>query len=567
MTQRSANQIAGQLAGHFHGGLHLPDHKAESMGSPVGIPPLPERLYVPLKQHIGATTEALVKVGDTVKKGQLIANSDSPVSAPVHAPSSGTIVDINEYPFPHPSGIPAACIVIECDGKDEWLADRITHEDYTSLSAAELQQIIHAAGIVGMGGAGFPSWLKLTINQQKTVETLIINGAECEPYITCDAMLMQERARDVIDGINIIRHAIQAKQVLLGVEDNKPDAIQALESALTDSEQQYIRIVTIPTLYPSGGEKQLIKLLTNKEVPRGQLPIDIGVVCHNAGTTVAVADAVLRGEPLISRYLTVTGGAVKQPQNLQVLFGTPMAFLLEQCGIQQDKLARLVMGGPMMGFSINDQQTPVIKTSNCLLALNATETGNGHAELPCIRCGECARVCPAQLLPQQLYWWAKAKDLDKVQAYNIADCIECGCCAFVCPSHIPLVQYYRFAKTEIQQQQRDKQKSDHARDRHEFRQERLERKKREDEERKRKKKELLKRANADKKDDAKKSAIDAALERVKAKKAQQDGTAKNTEDLTAAQQKQIDEANQRRERMQTVSDKVTDKVNDEGNES
>lgn len=272
------------------------------------------------------------------------------------------------------------------------------------------------------------------------------------------------------------------------------------------------------------------------------------MICHNVGTAVAVADAVLRGIPLLSRYITITGEAVNKPQNLEVLFGTPIKFLLQHCGLQEENLARLLMGGPMMGFQISDLQTPVIKTTNCLLAMDKTEVGNGLTEMPCIRCGECSRVCPAQLLPQQLYWWAKAKDFDKAQDYNLFDCIECGCCAYVCPSHIPLVQYYRFAKTEIWQQERDKRKSDHARDRHEFRLLRMERKKQQDEERKRQKKELLKRSKSSE-DESKKSAIDEALARVKAKQQQQNTDTKNLDNLTAAQQKQIEEADARRERL------------------
>ncbi|MDH5447214.1 MAG: electron transport complex subunit RsxC [Gammaproteobacteria bacterium] len=539
----------GRKLWHFHGGLKLDGHKPISMQSTVEPLPIPPQLVIPLQQHIGAPAEPVVSVGDKVKKGQVIAEMQATVSAPVHAPTSGTVTAIEERSIPHPSGMSAACIVIDTDGKDEWLDDRKGHSQYHLLDPEELRILIRNAGIVGLGGAGFPSYLKLQPGAGKIVNTLILNGAECEPWITCDAMLMQNRARDIIDGLNIMRHAVHAGECLIGVEDNKPEAISALRDALSEDEKQYIDVVAIPTIYPTGGEKQLIKVLTGKEIPSHKLPIDIGVVCHNVGTAAAVADAVIRGIPLISRYVTVTGTAVAKPHNLHALFGTPMDFLLQQCEPQEDKLARLIMGGPMMGFEINDRQTPIIKTTNCLLTMQQQDITDDQPVQPCIRCGQCAEACPAQLLPQQLYWWSKAKDFDKVQDYNVFDCIECGCCALVCPSHIPLVQYYRFAKTEIWQQERDKQKSDRARERHEFRQYRMELKKKEDEERRRKKKELLKKTQGDKKEDDKKSAIEEAMARVAAKKEQQSAAPKNTEELTPAQQKQIAEADARRERI------------------
>ncbi len=539
---------------HFHGGLKLKGHKQISITDSVDNTPIPAQLILPLQQHIGTPTVPIVQVGDKVKKGQVIATTQSMVSTPIHAPTSGIISAIEDHPVPHPSGLLAPCIIIDTDGQDEWFEQRETHSQFHLLEPEELRKLIRDAGIVGLGGAGFPSHIKLQPGQSKQVETLILNGAECEPWISCDALLMQQRPRDIIDGLHIMRHAIHASKCLIGIEDNKPKAIQALQDALTEDEKQHTEIVTIPTIYPTGSEKQLIKVLTGQEIPSDKLPIDIGVICHNVGTAAAIADAVIRGIPLISRYVTVTGTATQQPHNLNALFGTPMNFLLQRCDVQLDKMARLLLGGPMMGFKINNLNTPIIKTTNCLLTLKQEDVDDKQSALPCIRCSECAHVCPAQLLPQQLYWWSKAKDFDKVQDYNVFDCIECGCCAYVCPSHIPLVQYYRAAKTEIWQQERDKQKSDHARQRHEFRQHRTELKKLEDEQRRLKKKALLKKTQDVNTDETKKSAIEEAVSRVQEKKQQQTIEAKNTENLTGAQRKQIDEADARREQLKQDED-------------
>jgi electron transport complex protein RnfC len=357
-------------------------------------------------------------------------------------------------------------------------------------------------------------------------------------------MLMQDAPRKILDGLLIMRHALNAEQCIIAIEDNKTTAHTMLVNALHEHEAEFIKIIQIPTIYPAGGEKQLIKVVTGKEVPSHGLPINVGVVCHNVGTAAAVADAIYRRQPLIERYVTVSGYGIKHPRNLKARIGTPIEFLLQQC--EPDNLKQTIMGGPMMGFELKDASIPVIKTTNCILTNN--HIYQPPTAMPCIRCGECAKVCPAQLLPQQLYWYARAKDLDKSQDYNLFDCIECGCCAYVCPSHIPLVQYYRFAKTEIWAQERDKQKSDAARERHEFRLYRLERKKAEDEERKRRKKELLKAASneTDTEQDKKKAAIEAAMARVKAKREQQNAKAANIDNLSEAQRKAIEEVEKRR---------------------
>lgn len=521
------------------GGLKLPGFKSMSMSQTTEAAPISKVLTLPLKQHIGHAAEAIVKVGDTVLKGQMIAAAKEYISTPIHAPTSGKVIAIEERLVPHPSGIVSDCIVIETDGKDKWIECK-ANTNYRQLDPSELRNIIRDAGIVGLGGAGFPSFIKLNPGSSNRIDTLILNGAECEPYITCDAMLMQEQSRKIIDGINIMRHALQVNRCVIAIEDNKRAAHTMLVNALHDHEAEYIEVIQIPTLYPAGGEKQLIKTLTGKEVPSNGLPINIGVVCHNVATAAAVASAVLEGKPLISRYVTITGEGVEHPRNLDVLIGTPFSELVALCG-RNNKAEQFIMGGPMMGFEVAGDNIPVIKTSNCILVQR--KKSEADFVMPCIRCGQCADVCPAQLLPQQLYWYARAKNFDKTQDYNLFDCIECGCCTYVCPSHIPLVQYYRFAKTEIWAQEQEKKSSDIARQRHEFRQFRMERKKAENEERKKQKRELLKKVSGEKDngEDAKKAAIDAAMARVKAKRETQSITPANTENLTERQKEKIAE--------------------------
>jgi len=527
----------------FPGGIHLAGNKELSTAQPISEAAIPAQLVLPLQQHIGAPTQAIVKVGDRVLKGQMVAQPEGYVSAPVHASSSGTVIAIEERGVPHPSGLAAPCIVIETDGKDEW-CELTPHPDYKQLDPSELRNILRDAGIVGLGGAGFPSFIKLNPGGHTAVDTLILNGAECEPYISCDDMLMRERPMEIIRGARIMRHALQARNCLIGIEDNKPEAISAMRQALSDIGEKTIEVVVVPTRYPTGGEKQLIKVITGKEVPSQGLPLEVGVVCHNVATAASVYRAVEKGEPLLSRVVTITGHGAAAPKNMEVRIGTPINHLLEQAGGTQGRY-QLLMGGPMMGFELQGEQLPTIKTTNCLLLASGDDLPPAVPASPCIRCGECAKVCPAILLPQQLYWHSRAKEFDKVQDYNLFDCIECGCCAYVCPSNLPLVQYYRFAKTEIWTQEREKQASDRARERHEFRLFRKERDKAEKAAKHKARAQAVKSEGAGA-DDAKKAAIQAAMERAKAKREQNEGAPKNTDNLTPEQQQKIAEVEARR---------------------
>ena len=461
----------GQQVWDIPGGIHPAEHKELSNQLPIQPAPLPARLILPLSQHLGAPAEPCVSVGERVLKGQLLAAANGLVSVPVHAPTSGTISVIGPQPFPHVSGLPAPAIVLDSDGLEQWTTLQPC-PDYRHLEATELLEKIRQAGISGLGGAGFPTAVKLTARAQQKIHTLIINGTECEPYITADDVLMREKADALISGIDILVQLIQPDAVLIGIEDNKPEAIAAVRAAL--SERSY-SLKVFPTKYPSGGEKQLIQILTGREVPSGGLPADIGMLCQNVGTCVAIHDAVVLGRPLISRITTLTGTALARPMNVEALLGTPVGELLEFAGLDRKQLSRLLMGGPMMGFTLPSLDVPLIKTSNCLLAASRDELPEPAPALPCIRCGDCAEACPASLLPQQLHFFALGQQHEQLKAHHLFDCIECGACAYVCPSSIPLVQYYRAAKSEIRELEHKQLKAEQSRQRFEQRQERLRR--------------------------------------------------------------------------------------------
>ena len=539
----------------FHGGLQLEHHKQLSLGQPLQQASLANEIIIPLNQHIGEANHPLVKPGDKVSRGQRLAETAELVSAPVHAPCAGTIVAIEPRPIAHPSGQPADCFILQPSAEQPSVAIG-DNPPLADLSKQELLEIIRAAGIVGLGGAVFPTAAKLETADDYQIETLIINGAECEPYITCDDILMQTHPEQVIRGIQYLQRILEPQRTLIGIEDNKPTAIKAIQQALDDTGLANTEVVSIPSLYPSGSEKQLIKILTGQEVLSGQLAFEIGAMSQNTGTCAAIAQAIDHGQVLTSRIVTVTGPGVENPGNWITPLGTPISHLIELAGGYKVEQPKLIMGGPMMGLELNDDSIPVVKATNCILVMDYADQPQAQ---PCVRCGRCTEVCPAKLLPQQLYWYSRARQFDRMEKYHLFDCIECGCCSAVCPSHIPLVQYYRFAKSEIWEQQRNTYKSDRSRKRHEFREARIARQKQRDEERRRQKREALAKKKAaeqqvgDQQSEAKTQTVDAvqaALQRVKARKQQQDAERKNVTDLTPEQQRQIDEADARRQKMQ-----------------
>ena len=457
----------------FWGGIKPPSNKTQSNQLPIAIAPIPSQLIVPLHQSIGGTPKPVVQAGDRVLKGQLIGEADGWISAAVHAPTSGTVREVAMHVRPHPSGLDSLCVVIEPDGRDEWITR--TPLDLANTAPAEVFAHLQRSGVVGLGGAGFPAHGKLTPAPNVPMDELIINGAECEPYITCDDLLMRERAAEIVRGIALFRDLLQPKKVLIGIEDNKPEAVAAMTAAVAAGGEDFA-VVAVPTLYPGGGAKQLIRVLTGKEVPGSmRSTAEMGVQVFNVATAYTAWRAVAHGEPVVSRVVTLTGN-VAEPRNYEVLIGTPMDELIKLARPHPDTDG-ILMGGPMMGFLVPNPQVPVVKTTNCLIAHSPRLFPPKPPEMPCIRCGACAQVCPHELLPFEMYWYVRAKNFGKTQEYNIFDCIECGCCSYVCPSRIPLVQYFRFAKSEIWAREREKKAADEAKARFEFKQYREEREK------------------------------------------------------------------------------------------
>ena len=520
----------------FHGGVKPDAHKHESAGVPIQRAPLPSRLVVPLRQSTRASARCILEVGQKVLKGQRIGDPEGMLGTAVHAPTSGTVIDLGRYTMAHPSGLETRCVVIEPDGEERW----VEHAAFDTERAGRDASLawLRDCGVVGLGGATFPSHVKL--GKGAGIDTLILNGAECEPWITCDDRLMRERAENILAGARILFRLIGARELVVGIEDNKPEAIAAMRAAARHMDDS-VRIQPVPALYPAGGEKQLIRVLTGVEIPYGKLGADYAVQCFNVGTAHAVYRAITYGEPVLSRIVTLTGN-VARPGNWEVLIGTPIDELLALVEPKADT-ERYLMGGPMMGFALPRLDVPIVKGSNCIIATSPTLFPAPPPEQPCIRCGECARACPADLQPFELYWYSRARNFGKTQEYKLFDCIECGCCSYVCPSHIPLVDYFRFAKSEIWARERENAAADQARERFEFRNYRQEREKEEKaaklaakaaETRAR----LANDANDAKTEtgtgaaeDPKKALIAAALARAQAQKATTE--VRNTEDLSA----------------------------------
>lgn len=521
----------------FNGGVHPAEHKQESTLKPIGKLPIPQMLVLPLRQHVGYIPKIKVKVGDYVHKGQMLAEAEGSVSAAIHAPSSGTISAIAEAVIPHPSGLPDMCITITPDGKDRWTDLKPT--DWRNTPKTELVSSLRLSGIVGLGGATFPTHIKVRADGKSGVHTLVINAAECEPYITCDDMLMREHADEIVKGMEIVQYLLGAERCIVGIEDNKPEATAAMRVACEALPGSAVKVV--PTLYPSGDARRLIHLLLGTEIPHDKRSTDVGIQVFNVATVRAIYRYFTFGEPSLSRIVTMTGN-VANPQNFEVLFGTPLQTLIAAAGNAGADTTHFIMGGPMMGFDLPSANVPITKAANCIIAATPHMFAAPPPAMPCIRCARCADACPVNLQPQELYWFAKSDNFEKARDYNLFDCIECGCCSYVCPSNIPLVQYYRYAKSEIIAADKAKEAADLARERNEFRLARIEREKLERAQKHAEraasaKKEEVPANTADAKpaatdtgnqasaaaDDAKKAAIAAAIERAKAMKQAQAG--------------------------------------------
>ena len=457
--------------GKLHGGLRLQAHKSGSTAEPILQVPVPEQLVLPISQHAGDPAQPIVGIGERVLKGQLIAEAEGSLGAPVHASSSGKIVAIEPWPVARRYGDNAPCIVIECDGEDRAIEAAQTLVDFQSLAPAELLDTILQGGIVGLGGAVFPTAQKLMQAITCDLEYLVLNGVECEPYISCDDMLMREYAREVLGGAQILPHALELDTCYVVVESDKPDAIERLGEVMADIGDDRLVLKQVPTIYPSGGEDQLVQLVANREVPSGGLPTDVGCLVQNVGTAAAIHNWVVRGEPLISRVTTVTGDGVARPINVEARLGTTVADVIDYVGGYTEQAEQLIIGGPMTGKSVTSDRVPLVKATNCILVLS--EPPSTGDEMPCIRCGDCAAVCPVQLLPQQLFWYACADDEARLRSYGLTDCIECGCCDLVCPSHIPLTADFRMAKARFRELADEKARAERARQRFEARNERL----------------------------------------------------------------------------------------------
>ncbi len=428
----------------FKGGVH-PEYRKELTASlAITAAPIPQKAIIPLQQHIGAPCEPLVEVGDPVKAGQKIGDSESFVSAPVHASISGKVTAIE--PYNHPLGRKVTAVIIESDGRDEWCSELEPVDNLDDLSPEEIRALIRSAGIVGMGGATFPAHVKLSPPAGKAIDTVIINGAECEPYLTADHRLMLERPEEIVFGLEVIMKALGAGRGIIGIEDNKPDALRVMSQAVEGKSD--MSVVPLKTKYPQGAEKMLIQVTTRRRVPSGGLPLDVGVVNHNVGSAVAISEAVRKGRPLTERVVTVTGEGVRRPANLMVRVGTIVSDLLDFCGGLKEEACKVIIGGPMMGLAQPTTDLPVIKGTSGIVALTSEDV-ELYESGSCIRCARCVQACPINLVPTFIAQAAEHGLFNRAEKLHAADCIECGCCAYICPARIPLTQWIRIAKAEV----------------------------------------------------------------------------------------------------------------------
>jgi Na+-translocating ferredoxin:NAD+ oxidoreductase subunit C len=526
----------------FHGGVHPPENKTQSTQLPIGRLPMPKQLVLPLRQHVGNIPKTKVAIGDKVLKGQLIAEAEGAVSAAIHAPTSGIVSAIGEAVIPHPSGLPDHCITITPDGEDSWIERH--PQDWRTTDVDTLINSLHLSGIVGLGGATFPTQIKLR-SGKTTIHTLVINAAECEPYITCDDMLMREYHEQIVNGIAVAKRLLGATNVVIGIEDNKTEAIKAMRAAIANTD---IQLKIVPTIYPSGDARRLVYLLLGQEVPHNKRSTEVGIQVFNVATVLALYRYFEFGEPALSRVVSMTGN-VEQPQNFEVLFGTPLLDLVKAAGGSKADTSHYIMGGPMMGFNLPSENVPITKAANCIIAASPTLFEPTPPAMPCIRCSRCADACPVNLQPQELYWFAKSDNFEKAHDYNLFDCIECGACSYVCPSNIPLVQYYRYAKSEIIALDKAKEAANIARERNEFRLARIEREKQERAAKHAARAQGAKAAETSHEAPTandKQAAIAAAIARAKAQKNADNIQPQNTTNLSASTQAEIDEINARR---------------------
>ncbi|WP_371371543.1 electron transport complex subunit RsxC [Sporomusa aerivorans] len=431
------------MAKSFRGGVHPDDRKRYTAAKAIEVAPIPQKVIIPTRQHLGAPCAPVVKVGDLVKKGQVVAEAQAFVASPIHASTSGKVVEIAEYP--HPVFGTCQAIVIESDGQDEWAPGLPLNRDWQSLDVKELKEIVRLAGLVGMGGATFPTHVKMSPPPEKPIDSFILNGAECEPYLTADHRVMLEQTERIVTGMKIAMKILSVNKGYIGIEENKPDAIDTMRKACAGTG---IEVIPLKTKYPQGAEKTLIKVILDREVPSGGLPMDVGTVVQNVGTMVALADAVEKGIPLIERVATVTGGAIQEPKNILLRIGATFAQAVAICGGFTEQPVKVIMGGPMMGMAQRTLDVPVIKGTSGILALSSADVNVGP-EQPCIRCGRCVDACPMGLVPSMLSIlgergvFATAKE-----EYNLLDCVECGSCVYVCPAKRNIVHYIKLSKAQ-----------------------------------------------------------------------------------------------------------------------